>query len=224
MAVDHQARGRRAAATGAIRRARAEPYTVHEQVTGLLGHPRPGRVGGHPEDVDPAAGNLDHKQHVQTPEQHRVDVEEVAGQDPLGLRGQELPPAQARAAWRRVDARPLEQQPHGAWRELVTKPCQFAMDAPVAPGRVLSRDPQDQLPQLRRYRRSPSRATGFRPVAPDQVAVHPRRAARRSRPAAAGGSSRAGLGSIGLLGRFARKGTGKSGAATAADGRVVVRR
>src|SRR4029450_10459689 len=57
-----------------------------------------------------AAGNLDHKQHVQTPEQHRVDVEEVAGQDPLGLRGQELPPAQARAAGRPVDARPREQQ------------------------------------------------------------------------------------------------------------------
>jgi len=70
----------------------------------------------------------------------------VAGHDPLGLRGQELPPGQARAARRRVDARPVEQQPYGAWRELVAKPGEFAMDAPVAPRRVLNRDPQDQLP------------------------------------------------------------------------------
>jgi sugar/nucleoside kinase (ribokinase family) len=35
------------------------------------------------------------KQHVQTLEQDRVDVEEVGGQDPFGLRGQELPPGQA---------------------------------------------------------------------------------------------------------------------------------
>jgi hypothetical protein len=91
-------------------------------------------------------GNLDRKQHVQTPEKHRVDVEEVAGHDPFGLRGQELPPGQARAARRRVDACPVEQQPYGAWRELVAKPGKFAVDAPVAPRRVLSRDPQDQLP------------------------------------------------------------------------------
>jgi hypothetical protein len=64
---------------------------LHEQVAGLLGRPYPGRVGGHPEDVDPAGGKLDHKQHVQALEQDRVDLEEVARQHALGLRGQELP-------------------------------------------------------------------------------------------------------------------------------------
>jgi transposase len=53
---------------------------VHEQVAGLLGHPRPGRVGGHAEDVHPAGGKLQHQQHVQALEQHRVDVE--AGRTP----------------------------------------------------------------------------------------------------------------------------------------------
>ncbi len=61
-------------------------FKVHEQVPGLLGHPRPGRIGGHAEDVYPAGGKLQHEQHVQALQQHRVDVEEVAGQDPLGLR------------------------------------------------------------------------------------------------------------------------------------------
>jgi hypothetical protein len=86
------------------------------------------------------------RQHVQALKQHRVDVEQVAGQDPFGLRGQELPPGQASAARRRVDACPGEQQPYRARREPVAKPGQFTVDAPVAPGRVLCRHRQDQLP------------------------------------------------------------------------------
>jgi hypothetical protein len=54
--------------------------------------------------VDPAGGKLDHKQHVQPLEQDRVDVEEVARQHALGLRGQELPPGAARATRCRIDA------------------------------------------------------------------------------------------------------------------------
>jgi hypothetical protein len=48
---------------------------LHQQVPGLLGDPRSRRVPGHTQNVDPAAGDLDHEQHVQAPEQHRVDVE-----------------------------------------------------------------------------------------------------------------------------------------------------
>jgi hypothetical protein len=54
--------------------------------------------------VDPAGGKLDHKQHVQPLDQDRVDVEEVARQHALGLRGQELPPGAARATRCRIDA------------------------------------------------------------------------------------------------------------------------
>ena len=98
---------------------------------------------------------------------------QVARHDPLGLRGQELPPGQARAARRRVDARSLEQQPHGAWRDPVPQTGEFTVNAPVGPRRVLSRHPQDQLPQLRRDRWPAGQAVGFRPVAPDQVVVPP---------------------------------------------------
>lgn len=67
-------------------------FQVHEQVPGLLRHPRSGWVGGDAQDVDGAGGKLDHEQHVQAPEQDGVDVEQVARQDPLGLDGKELPP------------------------------------------------------------------------------------------------------------------------------------
>jgi hypothetical protein len=56
--------------------------------------------------VHPAGGKLDHEQHVQTLEQHRVEVEEVGRQDGFGLRGQELSPRQSRAVRRRLDADP----------------------------------------------------------------------------------------------------------------------
>ncbi len=104
---------------------------AHDQVAGLLGHPRPGRAGGHAQDVDTTGSKLDHEQHMQALEQDGVDVEEVAGQDSLGLRGQELPPSQPGAAGCRVDAGPLENQPHRAWRNLVPKPSQFSVDAAI---------------------------------------------------------------------------------------------
>ena len=73
---------------------------------------------------------------------------QVAGQDSLGLGGQELPPGQPRTAWRRVDARPLEEQPHRARHQLVAEPDELPVDAAVAPRRVLGCQPQDQVTQL----------------------------------------------------------------------------
>src|SRR5947208_16839248 len=43
---------------------------------------------------------LDEDQHVQPLEQDRVDGEEVAGEDAVGLLAEELDPAAARAVWR----------------------------------------------------------------------------------------------------------------------------
>jgi hypothetical protein len=57
----------------------------HEQVAGLLCHPLPDRMCCHPEQRNPAAGDLDHKQHIQPLEQHRVHGEEVHRQCPGGL-------------------------------------------------------------------------------------------------------------------------------------------
>jgi len=96
--------------------------------------------------VDLAAGDLERKQHVQAPEQHRVDMEEVTRQDALGLGGQELPPGQPRTARRRLDAGLPEEQPHGARGHPIPKLHEFTVDASISPRRVLCRHPQDQAP------------------------------------------------------------------------------
>ena len=66
---------------------------IHDEVPGALGHPRPVRVGGDPEQPGPPGGELHDEEQVEAAEQHGVDVGEVAGQDAAGLGGQELPPA-----------------------------------------------------------------------------------------------------------------------------------
>ena len=70
-------------------------------------------------------------------EQDRVDMKQVARHHPLGLRRQELSPRQPRAAGCRVDAGPLENQPHGTRRDRVPEPGEFTLDASVSPRSVL---------------------------------------------------------------------------------------
>jgi hypothetical protein len=66
---------------------------VHQEVTDLLGGPRPVRVRGDPEDVHIAGTDLDHEQAVQALERHgAVHVEEVRDEHGRCLGAQELPP------------------------------------------------------------------------------------------------------------------------------------
>jgi hypothetical protein len=52
----------------------------------------PGGVRGDAQDVHAAGLDLHREEHVQALEEHRVNVHEVARQDPGCLGGQELPP------------------------------------------------------------------------------------------------------------------------------------
>jgi hypothetical protein len=65
---------------------------VEEEVAGLLGHPRPGRVGGDTGKVHLPAAQFDDEQHIQPAQEHGVDREEVARQDASRLSAQERPP------------------------------------------------------------------------------------------------------------------------------------
>src|SRR6266480_2099648 len=78
---------------------------------GLLRHPRTGRVGGHPQDVHPAGGVLDDREHIQPREGDRVEVEEVTCHDPFGLGFEELPPARARHVEARDRHQPSSRSP-----------------------------------------------------------------------------------------------------------------
>ena len=69
---------------------------IHEQVTGLLSGPGAVRVASHAQDVHPPGPRLHDEQHVQTPEEDRVHMEEITGQQTVRLRAQERPPGGVR--------------------------------------------------------------------------------------------------------------------------------
>jgi hypothetical protein len=68
---------------------------VHQEVAGLLGDPGAGGMGGDPGDTYAAAVVLDHHEDIEAAQEDGVDVGEVDGEDRVGLRGQELPPARS---------------------------------------------------------------------------------------------------------------------------------
>ena len=70
-------------------------FEVHQQVAGQLGQPLPGRMGGDAEDPDPAGGVLDDEEAVQAGKGHGLHMEEVAGEDRVSLRLQELCPGRS---------------------------------------------------------------------------------------------------------------------------------
>jgi len=78
-----------------------QPF-IDREVPCLLGHPGAVRVGGHPGEVNAPRPVFDPEQHVQRPQPDSLDGEEIAGQQPMRLRTQELRPARA-ASPRRPD-------------------------------------------------------------------------------------------------------------------------
>jgi len=97
-------------------------------------------------------------------------VKQVHRQHTVGLRTEELPPRDTRPLRRWVNTGALQDAPHGAGPDLVAETAQLAVDAAVAPGRVLFGHPQDQLAELGRYGGTAT-PVGVGPAAPDQVAM-----------------------------------------------------
>jgi hypothetical protein len=92
---------------------RVHPGTqLHGQVPGLLSHPYPGRVGGDPGQVQPAATVLDEYQDIQALQCDRVDREEVTRDDPMSLGGQELSPGRPGPARCWIDPGRVEDLPY----------------------------------------------------------------------------------------------------------------
>ena len=68
---------------------------VHEQVTGLLGHPLPGWVLGEAKKVHSSSGVLDSDKHVEPLAQDGVDMQEVDRENAASLGGEELSPTRS---------------------------------------------------------------------------------------------------------------------------------
>jgi hypothetical protein len=111
---------------------------VHQQITGLLDHPRARGMGGDPGQVHAASAVLDEEQHIQAAQLHRVDVEEIRCEDRRALPGQERPPGLPAWPRRGIDARVRENLPQGRRRHRISQSDQFIVDAPIAPARVVT--------------------------------------------------------------------------------------
>jgi hypothetical protein len=108
---------------------------VEGQVAGLLHRPLARGVGGDAAEVHPAGAVLDEHQDIQPVQGDSIDVQEVDGEDPGGLRVQELPAGRAVSSRRRVDACGPEDLVDRGCRDRDAELGQLAVDAPVTPQR-----------------------------------------------------------------------------------------
>src|SRR6266702_4874055 len=107
---------------------------VHQQVAGLLGGPFPGEAGGDAQDVHPPCADLDHEEHVQASEEHGVNVQEIARQDPGRLAGQELPPCRGCPAGCGREPGFGQYPADRSFADAVPEAEELALDAPVPLG------------------------------------------------------------------------------------------
>lgn len=114
----------------------------------MLGNPDSGRVGRDTHDMDGPSGVLDEEQHIDPLPEHRVDMEQVTGEDPLGLGLQELGPTRSCPSGCGIQASTFEDVPHRAGRHPNTDPGELAADPLIAPSRVLSSQPQHRFPDV----------------------------------------------------------------------------
>jgi hypothetical protein len=121
---------------------------IYDEVAGLLCCPCAVRVSGHAEDMHAPGRYLHDEKHVQAFEKDRVHVEEVAGQQTVGLSAQECPPGGVQMAGSGPVAPGTQDPPHGRLAGVVTETSKFPVRPAVSPGRVLLRQPQYQVPDF----------------------------------------------------------------------------
>src|SRR2546426_11855753 len=118
------------------------------QVSGLLRDPGGVGMGGAVGVENAAAADLQEDEHVESPKEHRVDGEEVAGQDRSGMSGEKLRPRRTIAARCRRNAMTAQDAADGGRRDLVAELEELALDAAIAPTWVLPGQTQNQVAQL----------------------------------------------------------------------------
>ena len=119
---------------------------VHQEVTDLLGSPRPVRVRSDSEDVHVARTGFDDEQAIQALERHRaIQVKEVRKKHRGGLRAQELPPVRVSLPFRRRrDLQGLQDTADRGSADPVAELAQLAPDPLVSPAAVLGGEPLDE--------------------------------------------------------------------------------
>ena len=87
---------------------------------------------------------VDEEEHVEPAEEHGVDAEEVAGDQALRLRGEELRPGWPRPPRRGLDVVALQDRPDARGGDRDPHRGELALDPPVTPGWVLFRQAEDE--------------------------------------------------------------------------------
>jgi hypothetical protein len=121
--------------------------------------------------VDDASLHLDHEQHVVATEQHSVDMEEVGGDDALGLGGDELAPSGTLMSWSRWETVTAEDVRDARLRHRDTEFLEFADDPEVVPPGVPPRQATDELRGLFGKGRTTWSAMRVGPALADKQAV-----------------------------------------------------
>jgi hypothetical protein len=117
-----------------------------QQLSGLLGGPHGGGVGGDAEDVHPAGADFHDEQRVEALERDRVHVEEVRGQKPAGLSFEKVWPLAASPVslrWR-PDTDAAQDPAHRGRADLVSEAAQLALYAAESPAGVLGADTSER--------------------------------------------------------------------------------
>jgi hypothetical protein len=141
-----------------------------EQVACCLGGQGTGRVRGGTGVADVSGFDVNEEQDVVPAQGCGLDGEEVARDGGLGA--QELSPDHLGAPGCGVDAMVPEDLPHGRWRDRMSEADEFAVDAPVPAGRILSCEAQDEAAKFDRGGRpAGSTRLGLGPVGGDAFAV-----------------------------------------------------
>lgn len=150
---------------------RADPFAeVHQQVTGYLSGPGRSRMSGHTGQMHPAGAHFHDKQDIEPAQCDGVQGEEVGGQQPSGLSAQESSPAGACSPWCRPEAGSSQDAADRTCTQAVSEPGQFAVEAAMAPGRILVCQAQHQVAELVADRWA-VRLVGIGPFSGDQAAV-----------------------------------------------------
>ena len=110
---------------------------VEEEVSGGLGRPWSGGVGGDAGEEDLAGGDVDEKQQVVAAQQRGVDRGEVTSH--RGLGPQKLGPCDRGALWCRIDSVGLEDSPDGGRSNTMAETDKFALDAAISPRWIIGR-------------------------------------------------------------------------------------
>ncbi len=123
-----------------------------------------------PRAHNPPGRDLNHEQHIQPPQEHRVHAEEVHRQHTIGLGSQELPPGGGRPLGCRIDASALQGGPPRCWPRSGT-PAGTARRG--CGGSPTSGSPWQPLHQVADLPRQGRPATPMRvgPAAPDEVSM-----------------------------------------------------